>query len=53
MENKEYIEDLKVMIGADKKHLAKNVEAGNRVVARQLADALVDNQRELAQRQGR
>lgn len=41
------IEDLKVMIEADTGHLATELLAGNRVIAHQIVDAIIDNKRRL------
>lgn len=50
MTDEEHIEELKAMIAADKEHLAKQVAAGNRVVAHGHLDAIIDNSRQLETR---
>jgi len=43
--------DLKVMIEADAQHLANALAAGHRVQAHELVDAIIDNSRDLEDRQ--
>lgn len=44
--------DLPVMIEADKEHLAKAVERGDRTHAHRFVDAIIDNQRQLEDLRG-
>jgi hypothetical protein len=45
MTNAQYIEDLKVMIEADAKHLAEALSTGHRVQAHGFVDSIIDNSR--------
>jgi hypothetical protein len=45
MTNAQYIEDLKVMIEADAKHLAQALATGHRVQAHGFVDSIIDNSR--------
>lgn len=47
MNKKQYTEDLKVMIEADKKHLKGALERGQTVIAKRYVDAVIGNQRVL------
>lgn len=42
-----YVDDLKAMIEADAGHLADALAKGNRVIAHQYVDAIIDNRRKL------
>jgi hypothetical protein len=47
MSPEQMITDLKVMIEADARHLATYLAQGDRVLAHQAVDAIIDNSREL------
>lgn len=47
MNKDQLIADLKVMIEADKKHLATAIERGDRVHAHQFVDSIIENSRAL------
>lgn len=52
MTKEQYIEDLKVSIAADREHLAKAIDRGDRVLAHGFVDAIINNQRELEDQTG-
>jgi hypothetical protein len=45
--DEQYAEDLRVMIAADKDHLAKHIAQGDRAIAYGFVDALIANTQEL------
>lgn len=47
MTDAQYAEDLKVMIQADMGHMIKHLSRGDRVLAHQFVDSIIDNTREL------
>lgn len=47
MNDKQLAEDLRVMIKADREHLAEALAAGHRVQAHEFVDSIIENQRQL------
>jgi protein associated with RNAse G/E len=47
MTDEQYAEDLRVMIAADKDHLAKHMEQGDTALAHGFVDSIIANTREL------
>lgn len=47
MTDEQLIEDLTVMITADREHLGKHLDRGDRVLAHNFVDSIIDNTRRL------